>query len=183
MNTTVKMIIVAVLLAAVVGVIAMKQGGADPSPQAAPITTAPITTAPATAAPITTEPVTTAPVTTVQVVVPAIPAEVPDVPTALPRMVDLGAGKCIPCKAMEPILEELRHDFTDQFEVIFIDVWKDEGAGQAYGVRVIPTQVFFDSQGNELFRHEGFYSREEILAKWAELGVELKLPAATEAGT
>ncbi|MBN2208269.1 MAG: thioredoxin family protein [Candidatus Coatesbacteria bacterium] len=94
--------------------------------------------------------------------------------TRLPRLVDLGAGKCIPCKMMAPILEELQKEYKGKFEVIVIDVWKDQSAGQRYGIRLIPTQIFYDATGTELFRHQGFYSKEDILAKWKELGVDLQ---------
>ncbi len=92
---------------------------------------------------------------------------------ALPRLVDLGAGKCIPCKMMAPILEELKEEYKGKFEVVFIDVWKNERAGPEYGIRVIPTQIFYDAAGKERFRHEGFFSKEDILAKWKALGVDL----------
>lgn len=93
--------------------------------------------------------------------------------TALPRLLDLGADKCVPCKMMAPILDELKVDYADVFAVEFIDVWKDPTAAQPFKLNVIPTQIFFDSNGTELFRHEGYYGREDILAKWRELGVEL----------
>ena len=92
----------------------------------------------------------------------------------LPRMVDLGADKCVPCKMMAPILDELRETYAGQLEVEFIDVWKDPAPGKQYGIRVIPTQIFFDERGEELFRHQGFMSREDILAKWGELGYEFE---------
>ena len=92
---------------------------------------------------------------------------------ALPRLLDLGADKCVPCKMMAPILDELKVEYANVFAVDFIDVWKDPSAAQPYKLNVIPTQIFFDSNGTELFRHEGFYGREDILAKWRELGVEL----------
>ena len=95
---------------------------------------------------------------------------------ALPRLVDLGADKCIPCKMMAPILDELKTTYAGQFEVEFIDVWKNPDAGKPYGIRSIPTQIFIDASGKELFRHEGFFPKEDILAKWKELGVELKTP-------
>lgn len=91
---------------------------------------------------------------------------------ALPRLLDLGADKCVPCKMMAPILEELKETYEGQFDVQFIDVWRDPAPGRQYGIRVIPTQIFLDAQGNELFRHQGFMAREDILAKWAELGYE-----------
>ncbi len=93
----------------------------------------------------------------------------------LPRLVDLGAGKCIPCKMMAPILEALKRDFAGTFGVEFIDVWENPEAGDDYGVRIIPTQIFYDSGGEELFRHEGFFSREDILGKWKELGHEMQV--------
>ena len=93
---------------------------------------------------------------------------------ALPRQVDLGAGKCIPCKKMAPMLEELKKEYAGRMEVEFIDVWKTPDAGKAYGVEMIPTQIFYDASGKELDRHTGFFGREDILAKWKELGVDLK---------
>jgi thioredoxin 1 len=95
--------------------------------------------------------------------------------TTLPQLVDLGATTCIPCRMMAPILDQLRVDFAGRFEVHFIDVWLFPDAAKGYGMRVIPTQIFFDAQGRELFRHEGFYSREQILGKWRELGYDFNL--------
>ena len=98
--------------------------------------------------------------------------------TALPLLIDLGAGKCVPCRLMAPILAELEKDYAGQLKVVFIDVWKNRAEGERYGVLVIPTQIFFDATGKERFRHEGFMGKKDILAKWEELGVELKVPPA-----
>lgn len=92
---------------------------------------------------------------------------------ALPRLLELGADKCVPCKMMQPVLAALRQDYPGRLQVDFIDVWKDESVGQRYGIQAIPTQIFFDAQGKEIFRHTGFYPREEILAKFKELGIAL----------
>jgi thioredoxin 1 len=91
----------------------------------------------------------------------------------LPRLVDLGADKCIPCKMMAPILEELKTTYAGKLQVDFIDVWKNPDEAPKYKISVIPTQIFYDSSGKELFRHEGFFAKEDILAKWREFGVEL----------
>jgi thioredoxin 1 len=91
----------------------------------------------------------------------------------LPRLVDLGADKCIPCKMMAPILEELKTKYNGKLQVDFIDVWKNPGEAPKYKISVIPTQIFYDSSGKELFRHEGFFAKEDILAKWKEFGVDL----------
>jgi thioredoxin 1 len=91
----------------------------------------------------------------------------------LPRLVDLGADKCVPCKMMAPILEGLKKEYGGRMDVEFIDVWKNPEAGKEYGVRMIPTQIFFGTDGKESFRHEGFFGKDDILAKWKELGVDL----------
>ncbi len=97
---------------------------------------------------------------------------VPSVAAKLPRLVDLGAGKCIPCKMMKPILDELKRDYASQFKTEFIDVWENPDEGKKYGIEMIPTQIFYDAEGKELFRHTGFFGKEDILAKWKELGVD-----------
>ena len=91
----------------------------------------------------------------------------------LPKLLDLGAGKCIPCKMMAPILEELTREYAGRMEVEFIDVWENRDAAEAFGVTAIPTQIFFDASGKERFRHTGFYGKQDILVKWQELGVDI----------
>lgn len=105
----------------------------------------------------------------------AAPATAPK----LPRLVDLGADKCIPCKMMAPILKELKTEYAEIMEVDFIDVWKNPDAGKPYKIKLIPTQIFFDASGKELFRHEGFFGKEDILKKWKELGINLAARPAT----
>ena len=95
-------------------------------------------------------------------------------PAKLPKLIDLGADKCIPCKMMAPILKELKSEYAGRFDVEFIDVWKDPTPGKQHKIQLIPTQIFFDASGKERFRHEGFFGKEDILAKWKELGVDLK---------
>ncbi|MCX5805413.1 MAG: thioredoxin family protein [Proteobacteria bacterium] len=97
-------------------------------------------------------------------------------PKKLPRLVDVGADKCIPCIAMAPILEELKKEYAGILEVEFVDVWKNPNAGQKYGIRGIPTQIFYDASGKELDRHMGYISKKQILQSFYKLGVELQNP-------
>lgn len=103
----------------------------------------------------------------------------PPAAQALPKLLDLGATKCIPCKMMIPVLDELKKEYAGKLEVVFIDVWENKEAGEPYGYRSIPTQIFFDAGGKELFRHEGFFAKKDILAKWKELGIDLGAPELT----
>jgi thioredoxin 1 len=93
---------------------------------------------------------------------------------ALPLLVDVGADQCIPCKMMAPVLEELRTEYAGSLEVVFVDVWKKPEEGKKYQVRGIPTQIFYDASGKELYRHAGFISKEDILKKLAELNIQVK---------
>ena len=86
-------------------------------------------------------------------------------------MVDFGAHTCIPCKMMEPILEKLTRQYTGRAAIVFIDVWQDVGAADQFGISTIPTQVFFDKEGKEVYRHQGFLAEKAIVAKLKEMGV------------
>lgn len=94
----------------------------------------------------------------------------------LPRLVDLGADKCIPCKMMKPVLDELRREYRGRLEVVFIDVWKNPKEAEKYGIQTIPTQIFYDGSGKERARHEGFFAKQDILAQWKQLGISLDDP-------
>ena len=86
-------------------------------------------------------------------------------------LVDLGAKTCIPCKLMAPILEELKEEYKGRAEVIFIDVWEaaNKEKAKAFRIATIPTQVFFDKQGQEVYRHIGFLDKDSIVKKMEEL--------------
>lgn len=102
----------------------------------------------------------------------AVPA-----PQGLPRLVDVGADTCIPCKMMAPILEELKKEYTGIIEVKFVDVWKYPEEAQKYQVRGIPTQIFYDASGKELGRHMGFIDKEGILKGFEHFGVTITKPS------
>jgi thioredoxin 1 len=78
--------------------------------------------------------------------------------------IELGSVKCIPCKAMQPVMKAIEEKYGAQIKVVFYDVWKQEQAHYAleYKIRLIPTQVFLDENGKELMRHEGFFPEKEI---------------------
>ena len=91
----------------------------------------------------------------------------------LPRLIDFGAGTCATCKMMTTVLEELAGEYNNRLTIQIIDTGEDKETTASYSIRMIPTQIFLDAEGNELFRHEGFISKGDILKKWDELGVEL----------
>jgi len=94
------------------------------------------------------------------------------VPTpGMVTMVDLGADKCIPCKMMAPILQEVKKEYADRASIIFIDVWKDNDQARRFGISAIPTQIFYDRSGKEVHRHTGFMDKKSIVEILSKLGV------------
>ena len=97
----------------------------------------------------------------------------PEVPVkGMVTLVDLGAKKCIPCKMMAPILEELTKEYQGKAAIVFIDVRQHTDQAEKYRLRAIPTQIFFDKQGNEVLRHVGFMDKKSIVQVLDKLGVK-----------
>lgn len=93
--------------------------------------------------------------------------------SAKPKMIDFGSKQCQACKAMEPVLESLAKNHAEKFITEFIDVWvpENQAFAKSHNISSIPTQVFFDADGKEIYRNTGFISEEAVLAKWAEYGL------------
>ncbi len=92
----------------------------------------------------------------------------------LVTFVELGSVRCIPCKMMQPIMNDIEKNYAGQVKVVFHDVWTPEGKpfAQDFKIRVIPTQVFLDKDGKEYFRHEGFFPKEELVKVLKQKGVK-----------
>ena len=91
----------------------------------------------------------------------------------LVTFIELGSTRCVPCKMMQPIIEEIEKEYGDQVKVVFHDVWTEAGKpfGKKYNIKLIPTQVFLDREGNEYFRHEGFFPKDKLVAILKQKGV------------
>ena len=86
-------------------------------------------------------------------------------------MIDLGADKCVPCKMMAPIMAKLEKAYEGRAAIVFIDVWKHNEQAGRFGIRVIPTQIFYDQTGREVYRHVGFMGEKEIVKQLGKMGV------------
>jgi len=87
-------------------------------------------------------------------------------------MIDLGAKKCIPCKMMAPIMEKMEKIYKGKAVIAFIDVWEHREPVNRFGIRAIPTQIFFDKNGKEVYRHAGFMPEKAIVAQLEKIGVK-----------
>jgi thioredoxin 1 len=104
---------------------------------------------------------------------PLISGDPQDVPVkGLVTMVDIGAKACLPCKMMIPVIESLSAEYEGRAGIVFIDVWKNPKEAEKFGVRAIPTQIFYDKDGKEVLRHEGYFSKAEIIKVLTRLGVK-----------
>ena len=86
-------------------------------------------------------------------------------------MIDLGAKSCIPCKMMAPIMEKLEKEYRGKAAIVFIDVWEHKEQARRFGIRAIPTQVFYNEEGKEIYRHVGFMAEKDIVAQLKKMGV------------
>jgi thioredoxin 1 len=80
-----------------------------------------------------------------------------------PTLAEFGGQNCAPCKAMWPVLTELAKDYHDTYNIIIIDVSKNQELANRYNIRMIPIQVYFDKYGQPKKNHLGGVTREEIL--------------------
>jgi len=85
--------------------------------------------------------------------------------TVIVTFVEIGSVKCIPCKAMQPIMKAVEEEYKGQVKIIFHDVWTTKGKEDAtkYNIRIIPTQVFLDKNGKEYYRHEGYFPKDDVV--------------------
>ena len=90
----------------------------------------------------------------------------------LPKLLDFGRGKCIPCKAMAPILKELSEEYKDRVIIKIIEIDQELNLTEANRIRLIPTQIFFDAKNREALRHEGFMSKDDIKKVFQKMGVK-----------
>ena len=94
----------------------------------------------------------------------------------LPKVtfIELGSVNCIPCIKMQVVMREIEREYGDQVMIVFYDVWTEAGKpyAQQYRIRVIPTQVFLDRDGNEYFRHEGYFPKGDLLQVLRLKGVQ-----------
>lgn len=88
--------------------------------------------------------------------------------------IELGSVKCIPCQQMQPVMKSIEEKYGKDVKVVFHDVWTEAGAPYAkqYGIEAIPTQVFLDENGQEYFRHVGFFPEDELVKVLKQKGIQ-----------
>ena len=103
----------------------------------------------------------------------ALPAPKAVAAAVKPRLLELGSSRCMSCIEMAKVLDALRASQKEKLKVDFIDVFEQPEAADRHKVSLIPTQIFYDSAGKEIFRHTGYFAHDDIIAKFRELGVKM----------
>jgi len=158
MKNGVKVAILFLLAVAVAATFALR-GGKRAEYVAAPVP-APVPAAVTTAEPVPAKPAT---VTAPRAAAAAVK----------PRLLEIGSSRCMSCIEMAKVLDALRASQGAKLKVDFVDVFEQPEAGDRYKISLIPTQIFYDTAGREIFRHTGYFSHDDILAKFRDLGVKI----------
>ena len=104
------------------------------------------------------------------------PGDIPGMPVkGMVTMLDIGKGTCIPCRMMAPILEKLKKEYKGKAEIVFVDISSDLAPAVRHGIRAIPTQIFFNKDGKEVYRHVGFFPEDAIVQQLDKMGVHRPL--------
>jgi thioredoxin 1 len=79
-----------------------------------------------------------------------------------PILVDFFATWCGPCKALAPVLKEVKGELGETISIIKIDVDKNQALASQYQVRGVPTMVLF-KKGKQLWRQSGVLSKNDLV--------------------
>ncbi len=63
--------------------------------------------------------------------------------STVPTLVDFWAEWCGPCKMIAPVLDEIAKENPERFRVTKVNIDNDPGLMQRFGVRAVPTLLFF----------------------------------------
>ena len=112
----------------------------------------------------------------------AMPLPAKDLQPRLPKLLVLGSHGSIAGRKSARLCNELQAEYDNAFESRFIDALREARAAKPYHITRMPTQIFLDGADREIFRHEGFLGKKDILAKWRELGYDFTPKAGIAAG-
>jgi len=102
--------------------------------------------------------------------------QTPAAPKKLPLLLDFGRGKCIPCKRMKPILEEMIKECEGKAVIRILDIDQERELTEKNKIMMIPTQVFYDTTGKEVYRHVGFFEKDSMRTHLRALGAVCESP-------
>jgi thioredoxin 1 len=88
---------------------------------------------------------------------------------ALPVVLEFDRKYCPVCHASELAIQAVKHEYPGQFAVRKLYIDEEEYLFHRYKVVIVPTQVFLNASGQEVYRHEGVFKPAELVRKLHEL--------------
>ena len=95
-----------------------------------------------------------------------------------PLIVRFGLERCLQCIKQGQAFAELEPKYADRMTFRFVHIGEQEEMAGEYKVLLIPTVLFFDAAGSEVFRNVGYLDAEELEAEFSRTG----LPGAAAGG-
>ena len=105
---------------------------------------------------------------------PAAKPAVTNSATAKIKFLEIGSDKCIPCKQMKVVTENIVKKYGDELAFQYIDIYENKDVADDYKVQLIPTQIFYNQSGVEIFRHVGYFPEEKIDSLLQANGLKMK---------
>jgi len=93
-----------------------------------------------------------------------------DIPKGKRLMVQFGKTECIWCEHMAPYFKEIKAKYPS-VPIYYINTDKDILGGINANVQVLPTSIFWDEEGKEIGRYEGYLLPEQIMELLVKYGV------------
>ncbi len=82
-----------------------------------------------------------------------------------PVLVDFGATWCNPCRQLDPIVDELAHEWQGRVRVMSLDIDANLETTMKYGVMGVPTLILF-VDGEPMERTTGFQPKKRLVEKF-----------------
>ncbi len=90
----------------------------------------------------------------------------------LPKVVKVGRTDCLPCKDMSAILGVVKEEVAGKAKVELVNLEDEPNAVQKYNIKGIPTTMFFDENGKEVYRQIGVVPKEEVIDWLKKAGMQ-----------
>jgi len=85
--------------------------------------------------------------------------------------IEFGGRTCIPCQKMQPILAQLDDMIGSTVNIYNVYLEDDPSLARDFRVNLIPTQIIFDNEGNEISRRVGYWEKSSLIDELRKLGI------------
>ncbi|MCE5198154.1 MAG: thioredoxin family protein [Armatimonadota bacterium] len=88
-----------------------------------------------------------------------------------PGVMEFTAQWCEPCRGMKSIVDKIKSDYRGRLNVMTVDIDQNPDLTQKYNVTAVPVLLFYDKNGKQVTRHEGYLPSDEFRTQLSQMGV------------